>query len=387
SNTPTGFSGDIMVQVAGDLEMIASPNSFIPGSGADPELPENANTAEANSGSTSNAVNPTGTPYMKLAAGEEAMRMVRGAAVVIGNGGHFLDAPTDGDITVFVGGDLTMTAQQRQSAETDIAPLAKDGEFFIDVDGNVDRDGDGMIDVGGIATDRDDAASGNIVKIGHWNFEEEDGDGQNDNTNVANRPMVEIFSENTSGSLGTGDTRNEVYRDIGSVTEAPQSGNITVVVAGDLTMMAGTTADFDNQPIYMAFAMIGHGAPGIDGRNNGLVGDGATTLSGDITVLVGNDLTMVDGSARGTIGDPGNDSNNFVMIGHGDFLRDGRGGPVTDQVIGHRNGDIAVLVGENADLSGALIGHAAPDTGGDTARDTGVSVSGRDSYFLGDTYI
>ncbi|MCB1237805.1 MAG: hypothetical protein KDM91_22255, partial [Verrucomicrobiae bacterium] len=271
-NVATGFSGDIMVQVGRDLTMIASPNTFIPGSGADPEMPEGG-ISRALSGITAQTVMP-GT--LKLAAGETPLRFVRGAAVVIGNGGHFLDSPADGDINVYVGGDLTMTAQQRQGSEIGFAAFDQFDDIYLTgttslridpttstftlpaigdmvnfgsdptiytitgISGNTitidmplaqdinDRDvvtivtgggssnlvvnaqGQNNVALGQRFIDSDDneipdvVASGNIVKIGHWSFEEEDGDGNNTNAAATHRPVIEITSHNTATNLGIG---------------------------------------------------------------------------------------------------------------------------------------------------------------------------------------
>jgi len=139
------------------------------------------------------------------------------------------------------------------------------------------------------------------------------------------------------------------------VSTANQTGNITVVVDGDLSLTGGKTPDVDNQTIYGAFAQIGHGGPSISGD-----------LVGNITVLVKGDLSVEKGTE---IGDPGTELtvralNNYAMIGNGDVLYDTQpssgGALFRRSATGLRSGNINVAAGNNANFSGAVIGHADP---------------------------
>ena len=129
------------------------------------------------------------------------------------------------------------------------------------------------------------------------------------------------------------------------VVNVNQTGNITVVVGHDLTMEGGT-AQGASQPNQLAYAQIGLGGAGVDG-----------ILSGDISVFVGNDLVTKDGTTiAGTA-----TKNNYVMIGNGDWLRDGSDATTAfNPGAGARSGDIQVAVGGSATLDHTLIGHADP---------------------------
>lgn len=226
-----------------------------------------------------------------------------GAAAFIGNGGYNLDAPSAGDITVYAGRDLKIVGSQR-------------------VDNNA------SISEGGL----------NFAKIGHMSVE-----------NGASRYDI----NNATGGVSDDD----------AVNFADQEGDIVVVVGRDLTMQGG---DLDvQQPrfpalgaqpeVFTSFAQIGHGGPAISGN-----------LNGDITVLVQGNLITIDGFTEATNrpaeAEP---SNNYVMIGHGDWLRDSD--TFNDLALisrrparGDREGNIVVAVGESAFFDHTLVGHADP---------------------------
>ena len=129
------------------------------------------------------------------------------------------------------------------------------------------------------------------------------------------------------------------------VNDGNHKGDITVVVGNNLTMVGGTTSDPVGQPNHLAYTQIGHGGAGVNGTNDG-----------DITVFVKNDLVTIDGSTGGT-----DTLNNYVMIGHGDWLRDGSDDRTARiSGVGARTGDIQVAVGDNASLFHTLVGHADP---------------------------
>jgi filamentous hemagglutinin family protein len=224
-----------------------------------------------------------------------------GGAAVIGNGGIHMDAPASGDITVYAGNNLSVISPQRRTDED--PNLLRLASSFSTL---------------------------NFAKIGHFS------------------------TENTLS---------------GVVQVGLMEGDISVVVGNDLTMSGGRTPDHDSlnfedvgidplsglygrQGVVAAFSQIGHGGPGINGA-----------MIGDIEVLVKNNMTTHDG----TIDSSGQFSplsgNNYVKIGHGDWMRDGTigtQGPAT----GLRVGDIAVLVGDSADLEHAMIGHSDPSLSG-----------------------
>ncbi|MCB1237804.1 MAG: hypothetical protein KDM91_22250, partial [Verrucomicrobiae bacterium] len=158
---------------------------------------------------------------------------------------------------------------------------------------------------------------------------------------------------------------------------------ITVVVAGDMTMVAASTPDMTLQPVYQGLVQVGHGGPGVDGQ----FGGSPVSSQGDVTVLVGGNLTTVDGSGRRQAGDPEISGNNYVMVGNGDWLRDGDEASTTGTAPGQRIGDITVATGNNANLSGALVGHgqAAANIGAPTigTGDTYIAVSRTNPFYGG----
>jgi hypothetical protein len=262
----TGFAGDISVRVAGDLLVLGGANAW--------------------------SVTPAATT--------DVGRTVHGAFAAIGHGGYQLDAPSFGDITVYVGNDLDVTAQQR----TDARNATNSADYQI-------KNPDSAVL----------ASAFNFAKIGHFAV------------------------ENGNRQTGFGDI----------VANASQTGNITVVVDGDLSLTGGKTPDVDEQTIYGAFAQIGHGGPAITGD-----------LVGNITVLVKGDLSVEKGTE---IGDPGTiittrALNNYAMIGNGDVLYDTQpssgGALFRRSASGLRSGNINVAAGNNATFTGALIGHADP---------------------------
>ncbi|MCB1232778.1 MAG: hypothetical protein KDN19_21215, partial [Verrucomicrobiae bacterium] len=262
---PSGFNGDITVNVGHDLVVEAGHQAIIESPIAGQEIP------------------------------------IEAAAAIIGHGGHLLDADLSGDISVYVGNDLTLTASNRNLAVDTNDPTTGYYEFLgRDTSGNP---------IGSVYS---------IAKIGHWSTELDQISGQ-------------------------------------AAVDGDMTGNITVVVGNDLTMNGGQASDLTEdtivagsiqRPTALAYAQIGHSGPGIGGIKDG-----------NITIFVGNDFTTVDGnnSPAGLVPN----LNNYVMVGNGDWLRDGpsapfppAGGP------GVRSGNIKIAVGENATLDHTLIGHA-----------------------------
>ncbi|MCP5540782.1 MAG: hypothetical protein H7A52_11640, partial [Akkermansiaceae bacterium] len=251
---PNGFNGDITVNVMGDLTLLANPRAY------------------------------NETPIIAQ------YDFIEGGAAVIGHGGNMLEDQLNGNISVYVGNDLSITASQANQQ-------------------------------GGIALDSNGTPIGSIysfAKIGHWSTELD---------NATNRDPV----------------------------DSDMTGDIVVVVGNDMTMLGGTSTDltdFGNGnvslPVVNAYAQVGHSAPGVNGEK-----------VGNITVLVGNDLTTVDGDAAGPGLQP--NLNNYVMIGNGDWMRDGGGVHLpANGGQGVRAGDINVLAGNNISLDHTLVGHADP---------------------------
>ena len=291
-NVPTGFTGDIDVRVGNNLLVQAGSNAW------------------------------TTTPN---SSDDETGVSVSGALAVIGHGGYQLDAPSSGDITVYVGNNAQILGQVRDDEATTRVDLVSALYSYVN-----SAPGSGAL-----------SSVYNFAKIGHFSVE-------NGNRNTANN----------------GD----------AVGNAAQDGDITVVVWGDLSLKGGTLdvdpfdpdlnppevlSNIDTHTIYGAFAQIGHGGPGIAGN-----------VSGDITVLVKGNISVEDGVNNGV---DGVDSiagslavNNYAMIGNGDFVKDTN--PASTANIfrregqGTRTGDIVVAAGLNALFSGVLVGHADPMT-------------------------
>jgi hypothetical protein len=264
---PTGFAGDITVNVGGNVLILGGANAW----------------AEQPSGISDNEG-----------------RSVTGAFAAIGHGGYQLDAPSSGNINVYVGNDLDIIAQRRTDPQTTTV-------------------GASPYSIQNPTPGTDSVASAfNFAKIGH--FAVENGNRQSN------------------------------YNDL--VSNAGQTGDIVVVVGRDLSVQGGTTPNVDTQTIYGAFAQIGHGGPA-------MVGD----LQGDITVLVKRDIAVIQGSDIGGGSLTTTALNNYAMIGNGDYLMDTAYTPSSlfrAGATGFRNGDIVVAAGGNANFEGSLIGHADP---------------------------
>ena len=287
---PTGFAGDINVSVAGNLYMEAGTNSW--------------------------------TEVLGIA--DNLGDSVTGAFAAIGHGGYQLDAPSFGDINVYVGYDLDIIAHRRTDPETTTG-----GSGYVLSNPSIGSDA---------------VASGfGFAKIGHFAVE----------------------NGNRTGDLGD------------TVENANQAGDIVVVVGRDLTLAGGTTPDVDTQTIYGAFAQIGHGGPSISGN-----------LDGDITVLVKRDIALIQGSEIGAGDITVTPLNNYAMIGHGDRLAGTTGNASAvfrQSSLGFRDGDITVAAGRHASFVGALVGHLDPLLATrSTSGRTQVAVSRLNPFFGGE---
>lgn len=295
NNVATGFNGDITVTVGNDLLLKGSDNAVVGEPSTDP--------ADAVS--------------------------VAGAYAAIGNGGYQLDAPSSGDITVYVGNNATLQGQVRTEAQFDTTA----GGFPTYTTQIVGPDDDS---IGSVF---------NFAKIGHFSI------------------------ENSARTSDNGDI----------ITESEKNGDITVVVGNDLTMNAGTTPNQTAQPIWGAFVQIGNGGPGMAGDVNG-----------DVTVLAKNNISATTGSEipNPTAGTSrGVTLNNYVMIGNGDRIVNpgGTSGAIfRTEGIGFRTGDVTVAAGNDASFAGALVGHADPAVSSQTIiGNTKVAVSRLNPFFGG----
>ena len=269
---PTGFAGDISVSVDGNVVVEGGPNAW----------------AEQPSGISDNEG-----------------RTVHGAFAAIGHGGYQLDAPSFGNIRVYVGNDLSIIGQRRTDPET---------RFFGASPYTIVNPTPGLDGV---------SSAFNFAKIGHFAVE----------------------NGNRQANLG----------DV--VLSANQTGDITVVVGRDALIQGGTTPNVDRQTIYGAFAQIGHGGPSITGD-----------LSGDVTVLVKRNLSVIRGSETNFRTGGGNLTqqalNNYAMIGNGDYLWDTNSSSQSalfrQTARGLRSGDLVIATGNHATFNTALIGHLDP---------------------------
>lgn len=311
---------DIEIDVAGDMNV----------TGGEGQLGSYAQVGHGNNSSVgNNATRPVGYAgnitvnvdgNLDLSAGSRAgIDTPTGVAQVqastesatIGHGGDLIDADMTGNIVVNVGNDLDIRAAQRTDPPFGIPePIASLYGF---------------------------------AKIGHW-----------------------------STSVQSASNANTIL--------SSQTGDIFVTVGNDMRMFGGTTNNTDvadgtgpivdngvgngffAAPTIFGFAQVGHSAPGVTGLKEG-----------DIDIRVGQDLITVDGTVDPSLppftdpitleqyfGTP--NMNNYVMIGNGDWLRDGTptvGSPANGGS-GVRSGDISIATGRDAILNHTLVGHADP---------------------------
>ncbi len=224
----------------------------------------------------------------------------QGAAGIIGHGGIHMDARTSGDISVYAGNDLEIISPERRREFTNNLVQASSFSFL------------------------------NFAKVGHF---------------------------------------STASRDSGVVNITQMQGDVSVVAGGDLTMSGGRTPDhnsfnfaddtddgvslFGRQATVLGFSQIGHGGPG------GISGN----LIGDIDVLVGGNFTTNDGTFDNSGQLFSLSPNNYVKVGHGDWMRDGIVG-ARGVAAGLLQGDIVIAVGEDIDFEHTLIGHKDSTFGG-----------------------
>ncbi len=237
---------------------------------------------------------------VSLAAGDASY-----AFALIGHGGTKLSSSkaATGDVTVLSGGDVLIHGGERHPGNTTV---------------NFD-------------------AIQNFAQIGH-HLQPGNvavalrGASANGNVSVAALGDIELLAGSGNGAhamIGNGTGVSLLRTAADAFTVGSFTGDVTVVSQGDLRMVAGSIAPTG---AGYAFAQIGNGGAQVQGDQ-----------SGSIDVRVGENLTMT----------AGNGANAYTKIGHGDRL-------TTDPALSHFGfwgGEISVAVGDDATLSGALIGH------------------------------
>lgn len=288
----TGFAGNISVSVGSNLVVRGNANAW--------------------------SEQPSGI-------GDNEGRSVTGAFGAIGHGGYQLDAPSFGDITVYVGSDLSILAQRRTDPGTDTA---------------------GASPYSLTNPDTDAIASGfNFAKIGHFAV------------------------ENGNYSANFAD----------DVRDANQEGDITVVVGRNLTITGGTTPNVDTQTIYGAFAQIGHGGPSIVGN---LEGDISVIVKQNITMTRGSEITSSSATQQAL------NNYVMIGHGDRLFDTGSSNLSIFNESAGFRRGDINLAAGLDATFHGALVGHADPLIANElnqaTTGDLRVAVSRLNPFFGGE---
>lgn len=266
---------------------------------------------------------------------------------MIGNGGRSsaYRAGVDGDghrgnVTVDVGGDITMQAGDFEQAVSTGQALRIEVTNYQGIDGAGNTDplvgggtlgGAGFYFVGPAIGNNDDLffpnANGNL-----------DRQQQNDPTQ-GQRNGVQI------GLGGWGARGDHV-------------GNITVTGGGDLTAVAGEGRE--------DFVQIGNGGHDSDGNNNNNLRDGDEGNSGTIVVDIDGKLTLHGGSRDGDVGAvSGNDPTALTAadVTRASYAQIGHGGSF---VGGNHSGDVTVNAGTGVEMSAGSgrqsytqIGHGA----------------------------
>ena len=237
-NADIGQAGDITVIVGNDLYMEAGQNAVI--------------------------LQPVGPPEL----------YVQGAEVRIGHGGSQIDGSTDGDISVYVGNDLTMIASQRTG------PLGADsgGNPIGSLFGLV-QIGNGSAGADGFLSPVNGNHSGDIVVVVGNDLQMTGGF----TADQFNEPVQGAYAQIGLGGVGVTGTK---------------TGDITVLVGNNFTTTDGS------DPVLGGtnYVKVGHGGWMRDGFTLIVNSSrGAGTRSGDIDILVGNSANL-----------------DHTMIGHAD---------------------------------------------------------------------
>ena len=239
----------------------------------------------------------------------------------LGNGGDEADGDHSGEITITRANDLIFTGG---TGDDSYAQLGHGGDA---ADGN--HSGNIVVDQAKdlVFTGNGDEAA---ARLGHGG-DAADGNHSGDIT-IAQ-------ANNLTFTAGAGEDANAQLGHGGDAADGNLSGNITIALANNLTFIVGTGED--------AIAQLGHGA----GNNVG--GD----YSGTIDLLVGGALNL---TGQDTV-------ERYAIIGHGDDPGNSDAGNTV-------SGDILVRVGDEANLTGAFIGHLIDPDGTYTSGNTFIEV-------------
>ena len=275
-----------------------------------------------------------------------------------------------GDITLKVGGDLTLTANGMRpvgmagfdaSNPEHVALLRANGGTndpsngvnALDIFGAFSAIGHGGLMVEGDSSgDIDVSVQGDLRMISARRD-------TSDATDTGTGPSFNYMGFTQIGHFGPESGDAVAPFDTNYANDADFFGDITVQVGGDFTQLGGASPGTNNGsddaalsfPVILAYSQIGHGGMNVDGIKDGT-----------IDVTVGGNYTGTGGQFA-----PGNllgntDNNNYVMIGHGDWERvpgfEAFSGFPQISGSGPRIGDVYVKIGESATLDRVLIGHA-----------------------------
>jgi len=345
-----------------------------------------------------NGITDDGDGTFDIAATREPLtRTLRGFAQV-GHVGYStndgqrrmtFDSVTKGDITIDVGGSITMRGGDQEQKRTDLNPglggvnrheynhvmIGHGGQFSrSSYEGNISvTSNDGSVDILAGEGFRD------FGRIGHGGYESGITPNDLDSTTVVGTILVRAGQDiilRGKGGVETGAGGNiqfdfaQIGHGAGNMGLTIDDQSITIQANRDVVLEGGLG-------LRDAYAQVGHGA-----LNNG---DG--NFSGTIDVTAGRHIRLTNNSgvvvAQDDNGDDVESVRNYAKIGHGDTDSSGR-----TKSTGEWNGDIYVKAGEDLTSNGGMIGHADPNNGDSLTRslegNTFIAVS-RNNPFLGGT--
>jgi len=356
-----GNSGDIDIQVAGDVKVLGGGQN---------------NKVVGITGTTTDTATTAVANNLLVLGGLAAHDEDRYSYAQIGNGGAPVGGTHSGDISIISsnGGLDVIAGKNTQIAYAQVGNggyasrgQEHNGDIYIRVAGDINLIAgrpfidDGTSDIAGVTSTAGQIAHGrmNYAQIGHGGYETDPQAG-----NLDLRPGVggffgDISVITTGGSLlvqGGGTptlTRNDdtyfrsLYAQIGhggNWTDGDHRGDILISASQNVTINGGAAG-------REGYGQVGHGGvqPDVAGVNNG------GNLSGDIQVIAGNNLTVnrganMDSSVLGTTNRAGTELyNNYAKIGHGnDAFRQ------RIASLGNRDGDIHISVGQTINLADTL---------------------------------
>ncbi len=310
-----------------------------------------AAAAEANQDITS-STNPVGVPAMDN-------------AVRIGHGGAYDNDNFNGN------GDIIVTAAENVELYGGNGYRGSQAQIGHGTNGNGDDDGihSGNISVnagqdlilkGGqnaYTQNPSDIGAPIIVEgahasIGHGGYRQDGNTSGDINVTVGHDLIMEAGSHNEASFDVSGVYAGQIGAFVrignGSYLEpGTHTGNITVQAGHDLLMTGAQTPNEVLNPIKDSFVQIGNGGASVSGN-----------ASGEIVILVGNDLITADS-------DSPNLNDNYVKIGHGDWMKN----TPDSSGAGLKEGNITISVGNSAVFDHTLVGHVDPWTqlGGNSA--------------------